>query len=137
MEDFTILGERFSKYLKYKGLGVNKAGGIVGETGGQISNITSGKNFGCDKMFNILNIFKDLDANYLFRGTGQMVIGGNPYEEPKENHNEDLISLQKQLIEYKDLEISSLKKQITELKKGAEQEHYYPRVAEDPPKLKR
>lgn len=136
MEDFKILGERFSKYLKYKGLGVNKAGSIVGETGGQISNITSGKNFGCDKMYNILNIFKDLDANFLFRGTGEMVVDGNPYDEPTNQFAEDLISMQRQLIEYKDREIQSLNKQISELKKGTEQDYNYSRVAEDPPKLK-
>ncbi|MBB5334866.1 helix-turn-helix domain-containing protein [Chryseobacterium koreense] len=47
-----------------------------------------------------------------------------------------LINNQQQLIDYKDQEISTLKKEITELKKASEQGYYYDRVAEDQPKLK-
>ena len=136
--DFPLVGERFSKYLERKGLSVNKAANLLGETDGQISSILKGQNFYCDKMFNILNLFKDLDANFLFRGSGTMVIGSAEPEKISEDPeiSKTLISAQQELIKYKDEEIKNLKKEITTLKKEYKQENTHLRVAESDPKLK-
>lgn len=116
MGEFSDLGKRFAKYLKDNGIGINKAGKIVGETGGQISNICNGKVFGADKMFNILNTFEDLDANYLFRGTN-FIDGNTPIDYNKEinyealyNERTELINLYREKIIRLELENESLKK---------------------------
>lgn len=137
---FRLLGNRFSQFLNHKGLSGNKAGNLLGETGSQITNIINGKNFGCDKMYNILQVFLDLDANYLFRGTGKMIIGSSEErdrEPPEEKTiNEIFIRNQQELIRYKDEEIKNLKKEITTLKKEYKQGDTHLRVAESDPKLK-
>lgn len=136
--DFPLLGKRFSKYLERKGLSGNKAANLLGETDGQISSILKGQNFYCDKMYNILNLFKDLDANFLFRGSGTMVIGSAEPEKTSEDPeiSKTLISAQQELIKYKDEEIKNLKKEITTLKKEYKQGDTHLRVAESDPKLK-
>lgn len=73
MNNFINLGERFGNYLKYKGLGNNKTAEILGFSGSQVSNIVNGKVFGTDKIFKILNVFQDIDANWLFRNEGEML----------------------------------------------------------------
>ena len=135
MENFITLGERFTKYLKYKGLGINKTAKIVAMSGSQISNITSGKVFGADKMFIILNTFIDLDANYLFRGKGEMIIGEASIVDAPNPIRDRLIVTQQELLDYKELEITKLKNEISELKKGKEQNLYNTRVAEDSAEL--
>ncbi|MBN9312931.1 MAG: hypothetical protein BGO40_02765 [Chryseobacterium sp. 39-10] len=135
MENFITLGERFAKYLKYKGLGINKTAKIVAMSGSQISNITSGKVFGADKMFIILNTFIDLDANYLFRGKGEMIIGEASIVDAPNPIRDRLIVTQQELLDYKELEITKLKNEISELKKGKEQNLYNTRVAEDSAEL--
>lgn len=136
--DFPLVGERFSKYLERKGLSGNKAANLLGETEGQISNILKGQNFYCDKMFNILSVFKDLDANYLFRGSGTMIIGSAEPEKASEDPemSKTLITAQQELIKYKDSEIKALKQEISQLKKEYKQENTHLRVAESDPKLK-
>ncbi|QFG53676.1 hypothetical protein [Chryseobacterium sp.] len=134
------LGTRFSEFLLHKGLSEKKAGNLLGETDSQISNIINGHNFGCDKMYNILNVFKDLDANFLFRGSNPMIIGnsGNIDYQSNATHtiSESLLNAQQELLKYKDTEIKNLRKEISELKKDYKQGIPYTRVAEERTKLK-
>lgn len=112
MGDFSDLGKRFSQYLTEKGLGVNETAKILNFSGSQISNITKGRVFGCDKLFKILNEFKDIDANYLFRG--------EIFDKKQEDSEIDykqlwlerqyLIELQKEKIDFLEKENKNLKK---------------------------
>ncbi len=112
MGDFSELGRRFSIYLKNKGLGVNETAKILDFSGSQISNITNGRVFGCDKMFKILNEFKDIDANQLFRG--------NSFDKKQDHPEIDyrqlwlerqyLIELQKEKINFLEKENKKLRK---------------------------
>lgn len=135
MEEFSDLGNRFSKYLEYKGLGINKTAKIFGFSGSQISNIVNGKVFGTDKMFNILNVFKDLDANFLFRGGTEMIINNKTIIDEPNPIRDKLIERQDQLIAARDEKIAALEKEISELKKAQENPSGYGMVAESKPKL--
>ncbi|QXP61669.1 helix-turn-helix transcriptional regulator [Olleya sp. HaHaR_3_96] len=104
MPEFNEVGLRFYKYLKNKGLGVNDTARKLGFSGSQISNIKNGRVFGTDKVYKILNEFKDLDANWLFRGVS------NEIPEVDINQLDYTIELQKERI-------IDLKKENAELKK--------------------
>ncbi|WP_428225134.1 helix-turn-helix domain-containing protein [Flavobacterium sp.] len=110
MENFDTIGLRFYKYMKTKGLGVNEVARLVEMSGSQISNIKNGKVFGTDKMYKILNIFSDLDANWLFRGT---------HLDPSShsiNQLDYMIELQKERIIDLKKENAELKRELQELR---------------------
>ena len=68
--------QRFKEYLDYKGLTVNsQVEKACGLSNGQINNGVNGSRFGSDKIENILNVYKDLSAEWLMRGKGSMIIG--------------------------------------------------------------
>ncbi len=68
MKNFEDLGNRFINYMKINNIGVNKMAKKLNFSGSQISNIRNGKVFGADKLFKILNTYKDIDANWLIKG---------------------------------------------------------------------
>lgn len=103
MENFKKLGYRFAKYMKDNDLGVNEMAKKLEFSGSQISNIRNGKVFGSDKMFKILNIYEDIDANWLFRGKGYEQIENDNYT----------IEIQRKLIEKLELENAGLKEQLS------------------------
>ena len=102
---FNELGSRFFEYLQYKGLKGKDVAEITGYSGSQISNIVKGKVFGSDKLFNILNIFNDLDSNWLLTGKGQMLRKNKPdvLNNDKSAFNDDLKRYEIELLK-KDLE---------------------------------
>ncbi|GLB51745.1 transcriptional regulator [Neptunitalea chrysea] len=82
MNNFEEIGARFRIYLEYKGIGINEAARKTGVSGSQISNIVNGKNFGTDKLFNILNVFTDLSSEWLFFEQGEMIKSEDVVSEP-------------------------------------------------------
>ncbi|EKT3958110.1 helix-turn-helix transcriptional regulator [Flavobacterium psychrophilum] len=109
MNNFNELGVRFYKYLRGKNLGINDTARILDLSGSQISNIKNGKVFGTDKMYKILNEFKDLDANWLFRGVSIDVPNIDI------NHLNYMIELQKERIIDLKKENAQLKNEMKEL----------------------
>lgn len=70
----TVL--RFKEYLNYKGIKNAHAERDCGLSNGLIkSAISAGSAFGSDKLEKILNTYDDLSAEWLLRGTGNMIIG--------------------------------------------------------------
>ncbi len=67
------IGERFKKYLDYKGLSVNQAGNILKFSNSQVYNIVNGKNYGVSKLIQLFDAFNDLRADYLIKGNGNML----------------------------------------------------------------
>lgn len=104
-ENFSELGVRFNEYLKYKGLKGKEVSETSSYSPSQISNIIKGKVFGCDKIFNILNIYNDLNANWLFTGNGSMIKKGSKeyLNIEKNTFKDDLNSTDVELLQ-KDLE---------------------------------
>ena len=135
-ENFKELGERFREYLKYKGLKGKEVAEKSENSVSQITNILQGKVFGCNKLFNILNNYTDLNANWLFTGNGQMLNNGqnttgNVSELKREiehfsnilfskQQNIDMqnqtIVTQNKLIDRLELENKQLKEEIEKLK---------------------
>ncbi|SOU86409.1 conserved hypothetical protein [Tenacibaculum dicentrarchi] len=104
MEDFKEFGVRFTNYMKSNNIGVNQMAEKLDFSGSQISNIRNGRVFGTDKLFKILNTYKDVDANWLFRGK----------ESEANNDNSKYTEL---LEENRELnkEVRNLLKQVNEL----------------------
>lgn len=72
---FKELGERFHKYMKAKGLKNKDVAKTFNFSGSQVTNIIHGRVFGSDKLFLILNVYKDLNPEWLLTGAGEMLKG--------------------------------------------------------------
>ena len=73
MEKLKAIGQRLKTYLKYKRIGVNELGRLSSTSGGQISHIIHGKNYGVDKMLNIFRCQPDLNSKWILLGEGPMM----------------------------------------------------------------
>lgn len=70
----TVL--RFKKYIDTKGIKNAQAERDCGLSNGLIkSALSAGSAFGSDKLEKILKAYPDLSAEWLLRGTGNMIIG--------------------------------------------------------------
>ncbi len=111
MKNFKDFGVRFSKYMEINNIGVNKMAEKLSFSGSQISNIRNGKVFGTDKLFKILNVYTDIDANWLFRGEEQKsieIVDNTKYIELLEEN----IELRKEIDHLKDLLFEQSKQNI-------------------------
>lgn len=99
-EKFPELGARFQEYLKYKGFKGKDIAGKTGFSASQISNIIKGKVFGTDKLFNILNIYTDLNADWLFTGNGK-ITKETPLNSANDKNNSIITELKKHYCKYK------------------------------------
>jgi hypothetical protein len=66
--------ERFKLYLDHKGIANYRAEQECGLSNGLIKNALKGSSIGSDKLENILNTYSDLSAEWLLRGTGDMLV---------------------------------------------------------------
>ncbi|MDM1556326.1 MULTISPECIES: hypothetical protein [Chryseobacterium] len=101
MNDFF---ERLDKYMEYKGLNDNK---LTVETGISVGIIGKGRKRGGLSQENIAKIlyrYSDLNANWLFRGEGNMIIEDQIFSSSEINWKK-IIKSQEDLLEI-------LKKQI-------------------------
>jgi hypothetical protein len=109
MSDFF---DRLDKHMEYKGLNDNK---ITVETG--ISNGLIGKGrkrggLSQENISKILYTYNDLDANWLFRGTGEMIIHNENYHTHPAVDWEKIIKSQQELLDYKDKQIKELQEKL-------------------------
>jgi len=68
-------GQRLKAYLEYKHIGVNQLGRMTNTSGAQISNILTGRNYGVEKLFSVLQVCPDLNMIWLLTGSGEMIPG--------------------------------------------------------------
>lgn len=67
---------RLKEYLDYRGIAMYKAEKDCGLSNGLIGNaLKVGSAIGSDKLEKILNVYLDLSAEWLLRGTGSMIRG--------------------------------------------------------------
>lgn len=95
MNDFF---ERLDKYMEYKGLNDNK---LTVETGISVGIIGKGRKRGGLSQENIAKIlyrYSDLNANWLFRGEGNMIIEDQIFSSSEVNW-EKIIKSQEDLLE--------------------------------------
>lgn len=79
-----IIGKRLEGYLKDKNIGINQLGRISGTSGAQVSNITSGKEYGLGKLLKILESFPKEDALYILTGQTMSTQNVHPIVHPNE-----------------------------------------------------
>lgn len=83
---------RLKKFIHHKGFSNNKFAELTGLSSAQISQMLSGnRSFGIDKLLKIFTAFPDLNAEWLFKGYGEMII--DPSEKDKTLPNKDLSNL--------------------------------------------
>lgn len=71
-----IMIERFKEYLDAKGIANARAEKDCGFSNGLIGNALKTKTtIGSDKLEKILTVYQDLSAEWLLRGTGNMIVG--------------------------------------------------------------
>lgn len=74
-EDLKNLSERLEKFIEYLGISANKFGEFVDISSSHMSKILSGTNPGVDKILKIVSKYPQLNADWLLRGRGEMLLG--------------------------------------------------------------
>lgn len=83
--------EKIKQFLDYKGISKNK---FYNMTGFSVGFLDSGTSMGADKVKIIINIFPELNINWLIMDKGDMIIQDN-----KDFHNENAL---KEMLKVKD-----------------------------------
>lgn len=118
--------ERIKEYIDYKGISIRAFEISCGFSNGSFaSQLKNNKTIGVDKLENILNIYSEINANWILTGKGKMLNFElqNILQEPKleynfsENTNE-LIETQRQLLKMKDEKIAFLERELEKDKEG-------------------
>jgi len=105
MSDFF---DRFDKYMKFKELNDNKVTFDTGISNGLIGKARKRGGLSQENISKILYTYEDLNANWWFRGIGEMIIKNEP-ESKKSVDWEKIVKSQQELLELKDIQIKSLK----------------------------
>ena len=108
MSDFF---DRLDKYMEYKGLNDNKITVETGISNGLIGKARKRGGLSQENISKILHTYFDLDANWLFRGEGKMILG-ELKEENSQIEWEKIIKSQQELLDFKQHEIDRLKLQL-------------------------
>ena len=108
--------KRIKEFIDYKGLTIRSFEISVGFSNGAFaSQLKNDKTIGVDKLENILNIFPEVNANWLLTGNGKMLLGKQTQlKEPDTDYK--LSEAEKDLIQV-------LKDQLEDLKKDKERLH--------------
>lgn len=96
--------ERIKQFIDYKQITIRAFELAVGFSNGAFaSQLKNKKSIGSDKIENILNKFPELNANWLFKGTGQMLARSDEESpllgEPVSDYSSEVNRLQKELLE--------------------------------------
>lgn len=106
MSDFF---DRFDKYMKFKELNDNKVTVETGISNGLIGKARKRGGLSQENISKILHTYEDLNANWWFRGNGEMLI--KIETETKKSVNwEKIVKSQQELLDLKDKEIKKLSK---------------------------
>jgi len=73
MNDLEQIGKRLGEFLTFKQIGINELGRQMGTSGSQVFNIMNGKKYGTDKLLAVLNLFPELNIDWLLKGEGKML----------------------------------------------------------------
>lgn len=99
------LNERFGNFIKYKQISIKDVACTLGKTDAYVRKLLRpGESFGIEPVLAILNGFKDLSAEWLLRGEGNMLRNeSTPIVENKESISIDrllsIIESQQRTIE--------------------------------------
>ncbi|WP_146028549.1 hypothetical protein [Chryseobacterium scophthalmum] len=106
MSDFF---DRFDKYMKFKELNDNKVTVDTGISNGLIGKARKRGGLSQENISKILHTYEDLNANWWFRGDGEMIIRSEK-ESKKSVDWEKIIKSQQELLDLKDEVIKKLSK---------------------------
>lgn len=112
MSDFF---DRFDKYMEYKGLNDNRITVETGISNGLIGKARKRGGLSQENISKILQSYSDLDANWWFRGDGEMILG-DEREENSQIEWKKVVRSQQELLDFKQQEIDRLKSEVDELK---------------------
>ncbi len=80
--------ERIKEYIDYKGLNIKKFEEAVGFSNGSFaSQLKNKRTIGVDKLENILNVFKEINPEWLLTGRGEMLLPEKSDALPVKNYN--------------------------------------------------
>jgi hypothetical protein len=113
MSDFF---DRFDKYMLFKGLNDNKVTVETGLSNGLLGKGRKRGGLSQENISKILYKYSDLNANWWFRGEGEMILTHSNINKSSDVF-EKLLKSQQELIEYKDREVEGLRNEIEKLKK--------------------
>lgn len=105
MSDFF---DRFDKYMKFKQLNDNKVTVDTGISNGLIGKARKRGGLSQENISKILHTYEDLNANWWFRGIGEMLIQNESVTKESVNW-EKIIRSQQELLDAKDTQIKILK----------------------------
>ncbi|WP_276734504.1 hypothetical protein [Chryseobacterium carnipullorum] len=106
MSDFF---DRFDKYMKFKQLNDNKVTVDTGISNGLIGKARKRGGLSQENISKILHTYEDINANWWFRGIGEMILG-NESDNTKSVDWEKIIKSQQELLDLKNNEIANLKR---------------------------
>lgn len=107
--------DRLDKYMKYKGLNDNKITVETGISNGLIGKARKRGGLSQENISKILDNYPDLDANWWFRGVGEMTLQNKTINNPTIDW-EKIIKSQQELLDHKEKHIDDLTKEIQSLK---------------------
>ncbi|MBF2708946.1 hypothetical protein [Flavobacterium soyangense] len=141
MQEKSIIKQNILKYLEFIGITPYK---FYQETGITRGILSQNNGMSEENTARILDYYKDIDANWLLTGMGNMLKSDNNLYnaylhdniEPVEQFNyKDLADARFQIIEMKDEKILRLEKELSELKYTQKEPFLYKNVAESAPEL--
>lgn len=113
LDNETII-ERLNKFIKYKGLTQRTFSINIGFNYSTLNNYLTGRRKNIDLEFieKVIYHYKDLSAEWLMRGIGEMILPEELRWQDSINKLIDIITLQQNIIREKDTEIKELKNKL-------------------------
>jgi len=102
--------ERLDVYMKYKGLNDNKLTIETGIPNGLIGKARKRGSFSGKNISKLITTYKDLSADWLFRGEGDMLRTENAIDQAQADDKDYIIELQKKRIEALEEKVGELEK---------------------------
>ena len=104
--------QRLDIYMDYKGLNDNKLSIETEISNGLIGKARKRGSLSGQNISKFINTYKDLSADWLFRGEGSMIKNEESDTNEKESNKDYIIELQKKTIENLEEKVNSLKSKL-------------------------